>query len=126
MVERKQTENSDEAPKGTYDFLKRLGNENSIYNDQAQHRGCSIIEERFCPETGGSCIDIQIKQNKDGAYTELHAHITNGNRIFTLEGNNWNPRTGERNCFTPNLNDMIDTIKDIKTVCDTNPQVKNF
>ena len=121
MMERDRTENNDEAPNGTYDFLKRLSGRIYNDNDPTQHRGCSIQEESFCPETGGSCIDLRILKDKDGVYTELHAHITDKNRVVTLEGNNYNPRTDDGNRFKPDLSTMIDTVKAIRPSFETDP-----
>lgn len=131
-MEGEQTKNKDEAPVGTYDFLHRLRGRTYKDTDPTQHRSCLIQEERFCPETGGSCMDLIINEGDlDGGATQLHAHITDKNQIFRLEGSLSSRRKGRDyhkklnfEYLKPNLislSSMIDTVKAIRASFDTDP-----
>jgi hypothetical protein len=76
-------------------------------------------------------MDLLIKQRERGKtqeergkQIELHAHITDKNEVFALEGFTYNLDTGRYTDFKPDIVGMISTVRDIRAQFDIDPYEK--
>jgi len=113
-IERETNNQNTQAPPGTYDFLEQIGD--SIFIDATDNRQVSVIKERVCAETGGSCIDLSITEQANfGKHKGYHAHITQDGTIADLNIHLWDltrPFAFEE-VPTPDIEDMFSILKNV-------------
>ena len=113
----RQTTNYDtQGPHGAYEFLEQIGD--YLFIDPINHIDVWIAKERLCAETGGSCMDLSIRDRADmGRIQDRNAHITQNGTIVSLSTYSWDSYksiTGyDEKGPTPNIEEMLLTVKNL-------------
>ena len=118
-TERETTKPNTQAPHGTYEFLEQIGD--YIFRDRIKDIRVWVIKETVCAETGGSCMDLTIRERTDREITDVegtqdrHAHITQDGTISRLESHLWdvNKTTVFEEGPTPDIENMLSTVKNL-------------
>ena len=115
-IERETNNQDTQAPHGTYEFLEQIGNR--ILVDAINHIDVWIAKETVCAETGGSCMDLSIKNRADARrIQDRNAHITQDGTIVSLSTYSWDSYksvTGyDEKGPTPDIKDMLSTVKNL-------------
>jgi hypothetical protein len=115
-IERETTSRDIQAPPGTYEFLEQIGDH--LFVDAINHIDVWIAKETVCAETGGSCMDLSIRDRADmKRIQDRNAHITQDGTIVSLSTYSWDSYksiTGyDEKGPTPDIKDMLSTVKNL-------------
>ena len=114
-TERETNSQDTHAPPGTYEFLEQIGD--YLFRDRVNDTRVWVVKEPVCAETGGSCMDLTIRERTDvGRVQDRHAHITQGGTIVRLSTILWKPdpiTIGYDEGPTPDIENMLSTVKNL-------------
>jgi len=87
-MEREATNHDKQSPHGTYELLEQIGN--YLFIDPINRTQAWVEKETVCAETGGSCMDLLIREKTNaGGTKDRHAHITQDGKISRLSTYLW-------------------------------------